>query len=303
MKRVTATVPSEKTGLSLLLTHGAQVVLATVLLTLRSIHFGILRLAGRPVPWTFVVLMYHSVKAEDVAGFSRQMDLLKRHTCVVGADFPGTSALPGRRYSALTFDDGFESFAQNVLPVLQEKEIPATVFVATRFIGGTPGWTSDRRPRGPVERLLGEDEIKALAEEGLAVVGSHSVSHRRLSRAVLSAEEIWFELVESKRHLETMLGREVAMFALPYGAFDEEVLRAAKEAGYHRVFLSEPLGSLTNIDRHVVGRIDVEPTDPRFSFGLKVLGAYQFLPFAIAAKARISEWIKRIGRSGSGSRV
>jgi peptidoglycan/xylan/chitin deacetylase (PgdA/CDA1 family) len=277
-----------------MLTHYTQVVLAVLFLILRSAYFGFLRLTGKPVPWTFVALMYHSVTPEEVPSFSRQMDLLKKHTHVVGADFSEADAIPARRYVALTFDDGFESFNRNIIPILKEKRIPATVFVATRYIGKRPAWITDERQQGAKERLMGEEELRALLKEGIANVGSHSVSHTPLRCSVLSADEIRFELRGSKQYLEERLGQAIALFTLPYGAFDEHVLQFAKEAGYHRVFLSIPLGSMTNIEGHVAGRIGASPTDSLFSLRLKALGAYQFLPFTIAAKARFLGWARRI---------
>lgn len=277
-----------------MLTRCTQLVLATLFLTLRSAYFGLLRLAGRPVPWTFVVLMYHSVTPDEVSRFSRQMDLLKKRTHVVRADFSAAGAVPGNRYVALTFDDGFESFIRHVMPVLRQKQIPATVFVVTRDIGKRPGWIADGKRRGANERLMGEEDLRALLREGLASVGSHSVSHAPLRGSALSADEIRFELGGSKQDLEERLGREIALFALPYGAYDERVLQFAKEAGYGRVFLSIPLGSMTNIEGHIAGRIDTSPADPPFSFRLKALGAYQFLPLAIAGKARLLSWARRI---------
>jgi peptidoglycan/xylan/chitin deacetylase (PgdA/CDA1 family) len=238
--------------------------------------------------------MYHSVKAEDVPGFSRQMDMLKKSTHIVRAGFSETDALPGGCYVALTFDDGFESFERYVLPVLRERHIPATVFVVPRYIGQLPGWRSENGFGVANERLLGEEELKTLLHEGIADIGSHSVSHSPLDSTVLSADEIRLELEGSKQYLEERLGRPITLFALPYGVFDEQVLRFAKEAGYERVFLSIPLGSLTNIDGHVAGRIKVSPSDSPFSCWLKARGAYQFLPLTIAAKARLLKRARRI---------
>jgi peptidoglycan/xylan/chitin deacetylase (PgdA/CDA1 family) len=279
-----------------MLTHYGKVVLATLFMGFRSVYFGFLRLTAKPIPWTFVVLMYHTVKREEVANFSRQLDLLRKYTHVVAADFSETDALPAGRYVALTFDDGFESFERNVLPVLREKRIQATVFVATRYIGQSPGWITDQRQRGAKERLLGEEELKALLKDGIASIGSHSVSHCPLRSSVLRADEIRFELESSKQYLEEKLARPITLFALPYGAFDEQVLQLAKEAGYHRVFLSIPLGSLTNIDGHVAGRLDASPADSSCSYWRLAQGAYQFLPLTIAAKARLLKWARRILR-------
>jgi peptidoglycan/xylan/chitin deacetylase (PgdA/CDA1 family) len=280
-----------------ILTHFTQVGLATLSLIVRFVYLGFRRLTGKPLPWTFVALMYHSVKPEEVARFSRQMELLKKCAHVVGADFSEADAFPAKRYVAVTFDDGFESFNRAVLPILREKRIPVTVFVATRYLGKLPGWIADEGQGSAKERLMDEEELRALLNGGLVSVGSHSVSHSPLRCSVMSTDDIRFELKGSKQYLEERLGLRITLFALPYGAFDDQVLQLAKEAGYYRVFLSEPLGSMANIDGHVAGRIVASPTDSLYCFWLKALGAYQFLPFAIAAKGRMLTRVRRaLGR-------
>jgi peptidoglycan/xylan/chitin deacetylase (PgdA/CDA1 family) len=271
-----------------------KTVLATLFFGLRTAYFAFLRLSGREVPWTFVPFMYHSVKAGETGMFSRQMDLLKRYAAVVGAEFSGIEALPARHYVALTFDDGFEDFEHNVVPVLREKRLPATVFVVTRHIGRSPEWIADHGQRLAHGRTLNAEELGAMLAEGVANIGSHSVSHAALSSSLLNADEIRAELEDSKRHLEEAFGQPIRMFALPYGVYDEQVLLCAQEAGYDRVFLSIPLGSFSNIDGHVAGRLEVSPTDSPYSYWLKAQGAYQFLPLTIAAKARWLRWVRRI---------
>jgi peptidoglycan/xylan/chitin deacetylase (PgdA/CDA1 family) len=282
-----------------MLTDWTKTAMASVCFVLRSVYFALLRLTGKQPPWTFSVLMYHSVKREEVVQFSRQMDLLKRRTQVVGADFEESEALPGRRYVAVTFDDGYKSVLANVCPVLRRKRIPATVFVTTGYLGRTPGWIKQEIHRDANEELLSDKDLVTLVEEGVVGSGSHTVTHRSLTDALLSREEIHLELASSKRHLEEILGRSIHLFAFPFGAYDDRALLLAKEAGYRRVFLSTPLGSTRNIEGHVAGRIDVSPTDSLFVFWLKAQGAYQFLPQAIAAKARILSWKQRVVESGS----
>ena len=116
--------------------------------------------------------------------------------------------------------------------------------------------------------------------------------------SALDEETIRHELEGSKRILEEKFGRPVTLFALPYGVFDEIVLRLAGEAGYRRVFLSTPLGTARDIDGNIAGRIVASPAESLFAIWLKAMGAYQYLPFAIAVKARL---FGRMRRSAKGS--
>lgn len=80
---------------------------------------------------------------------------------------------------------------------------------------------------------LGVQELRQMACDPLVTVGSHTVSHRRLT--LLSDEEVAFELTASRSRLERELGVEVRHLAYPYGSVNACGVRefdAAKRAGY-----------------------------------------------------------------------
>src|SRR5262249_35878384 len=66
-------------------------------------------------------------------------------------------------------------------------------------------------------RPLTEDEVRTLAT-GTTVIGAHTVSHPWLPR--LSSAELTRELVDSKRHCESLVGDVVSFFAYPFGGYD-----------------------------------------------------------------------------------
>jgi hypothetical protein len=65
------------------------------------------------------------------------------------------------------------------------------------------------------------------------------------------------------------------------------VMGLASRAGYKRVFLNVPVRARANCAADVVGRIEVSPTDWPLEYHLKIRGAYQWLPIAIATKRRL----------------
>jgi peptidoglycan/xylan/chitin deacetylase (PgdA/CDA1 family) len=77
------------------------------------------------------------------------------------------------------------------------------------------------------------DQARALAATPGMAVGSHTQTHRNLAR--LSGDEQRAELADSRRLLESRLGRAIDALAYPYGwpgAFDAVTERLAAEAGY-----------------------------------------------------------------------
>jgi peptidoglycan/xylan/chitin deacetylase (PgdA/CDA1 family) len=103
-----------------------------------------MRLPGRGRPGVGIVLMYHRVAEprDDPWGlcvspcrFAEQMEALAR-----GARTVPLAALPeavaaGRAAVAVTFDDGYADNLSAALPVLERHGIPATVFLATGWVG------------------------------------------------------------------------------------------------------------------------------------------------------------------------
>jgi peptidoglycan/xylan/chitin deacetylase (PgdA/CDA1 family) len=98
-------------------------------------------------PGSAAVLMYHAVTASPLAvedwcfieerSFRAQMHYLKKHCRVVPLrELPqAIASRPTRPIVALTFDDGFRNNFSVAFPVLSALALPATIFLATDFIG------------------------------------------------------------------------------------------------------------------------------------------------------------------------
>ena len=188
------------------------------------------------------VLMYHQVGrfAEpkkhracycDAGRFRAQMAFLRHagYRVISMADacraLFGNHALPGRAV-VLSFDDGYENFADEALPVLREFGYPSVLFAVSGLLGKRADWLSDdgEKPLLLDWRRLGE------LRESRVDIGSHSVSHARLSR--LDPAQAWHEIADSKAALEDVLGEAVDFFAYPYGDYNPAVRDAVARAGY-----------------------------------------------------------------------
>ena len=195
------------------------------------------------------------------------------------------SLTAGMLYSVVTFDDGFESFLENALPELEEREIPSTVFVVAGNLGRVTDW------KGYPERIMSRDQLLQLPSP-LVTIGSHTLTHPVLSN--VSEEVAMSELAESREQLEESLQRRITLFSFPYGAFNNELVKCCKAAGYERIFTTLPFPAFADPDQFVTGRVCVEPTDWQIEFLLKVFGAYQWLPLAFSLKRRL-HWSSSAG--------
>ena len=123
----------------------------------------------------------------------------------------------------LTFDDICESAFLNAFPVLRERNMPYTVFIAPGLLD-QPGY-------------LKTEQLKELVRDPLCTVGAHTVHHQALR--FLPEKQAMEELLESKKQLEELCGREVCCFAYPYGsiyACSKRNVKQAKEAGFAYAF-------------------------------------------------------------------
>ena len=232
-----------------------------------------LRLLGRRIRPSCVVIYYHAIDSGQRARFARQMDDLVRLAKPVPA---GVSSLPDSpaHYCAITFDDGFVSVLENALAELELRNIPATFFVPTGSLGGPPAWVKANSPARH-QRVLSAEQLAGLKDHRLLAIGSHSISHPNFLK--LGPAETERELEHSKAQLEAILGRKVGLFSFPHGECDAQTIALARAAGYERVFTINPCNAFIGADNFVIGRVLVDPADWPLEFRLKVLGAYRWL--------------------------
>lgn len=187
------------------------------------------------------------------AEFSWQMDWLGRNTSPVSFQ-DVLDALDGRhrlppRPAIVTFDDGFDDNYTQAFPVLKRTGIPATIFIASGYIGGGEIFWYDFIAHVIYHAPAGEFEITGL---GLSLFLDDTIaSRRRAAETVLEAlkripDARRCEIVQSLRN--TWVGRLPAderRLSRPM-SWDQvrEMSRAGIEFGSHSV--SHPI--LANLD-------------------------------------------------------
>lgn len=264
-------------------------------LAVSCIYFGFswirrqfLRLNGRSVPPSCVILLYHSVADAEQMQFGHQLDILMRYATPIRADF--VASLPGgRRFVCVTFDDGMVSFAKTALPELEKRRIPSAVFVVTAKLGQSPDWANFSDEPLTTELTMTAEQLRQISDRVL--IGSHTATHPMMT--CISEEQARCELAESREALERLLNEKVTQFSFPYGDFNDVLIEWCHDCGYKRVFTTLPLSFQSGWNGKVVGRVLVDPKDWALEYKLKILGAYQWLPVAYTIKRNIRRLLRK----------
>ena len=182
------------------------------------------------------VLFYHRVADTYPNGwtisrrdFARHVDHCRRHFELVGLDevqrrvrenhSPGVSV-------TFTFDDGYAENCEFALPLLARHAVPTVYFVATGHVLGQRPFPHDVHARRPLP-VNTPAQLREWADRGIEI-GLHTRNHADFS-VVRKPRDIHREVVAAKHELESLIGRPVRYFAVPYG-LPEHVTQAVVDA-------------------------------------------------------------------------
>jgi peptidoglycan/xylan/chitin deacetylase (PgdA/CDA1 family) len=165
-----------------------------------------------------VVLIYHRVGGGSGTEvdlppqvFDEQMAWLAASGRVVTLDAAvdrlcgGAAELPDAPI-VVTFDDGTADLADRATPILERHGVPATVYLATRFVDEGVAFPDDGTP-------LSWAAVRDMAATGLVAFGSHTHAHLLLDR--LPPAEAAGELDRSRALIEDNVGAPAHHFAYP----------------------------------------------------------------------------------------
>lgn len=287
------------------------------------------------------ILMYHRVaylnddynmQAVTPVNFENHMRHLRDHYDILRLDDPIEKWFQNQSGDAviITFDDGYYDFFQNVVPVMEKYNIPATVFVSTGNINScyenwtdsilravfsdvkqkdrltlqteyydgsfpTESWgekytlyrfirnlfiASPADKRGEYEefllnwaglnkkgresrRIMTSEELRQVATHKEISIGAHTVTHCSLRHQNQAEQQ--YEITESKSVLEKITGREIKLFAYPFGRkehYSDITISLLKAAGFEKAVVAYPgeISEKTNLyelNRFMVKNYDV----------------------------------------------
>jgi peptidoglycan/xylan/chitin deacetylase (PgdA/CDA1 family) len=235
--------------------------------TIKNLIYIILNFLTFPFkPSRASILMYHSVGGNGFFfsvtpdDFEKQMNYLKKKKYrVVGLADLVDKIRRGERIKpktvVITLDDGFLDNYENVYPVLKKHNFPATIFIATKYVGSEMKVTEGNL------KMINWDQMKEMKASGLFEFASHTHSHPKMKN--LSLNDFVVEMDESRKAFTARLyygqvGQVRKIFAYPKGEFTQEQNNYLKENGIISFGVSSGLASaksdLQNIPRNFIYR-------------------------------------------------
>nr|WP_235912575.1 polysaccharide deacetylase family protein [Velocimicrobium porci] len=114
---------------------------------------------------------------------------------------------------ALSFDAAWgNEDTKRILKILKKHNVHVTFFMTGGWIESYP------------------DDVKAIAKAGHDL-GNHSENHKQMSQ--LSKEQCKEELMKPHEKVKKLTGKDMILFRPPYGDYNNTVVEAANENGYH----------------------------------------------------------------------
>lgn len=210
------------------------------------------------VPTKAAIIVYHFFHKGESRGcfcnvheLKRQLAFIKSRFCVLSVETLLEDLEQGKEFDkttvALMIDDGDESIHSLGYPVFRDMAIPVHVNLSCGFIGRDD-------PSYPGNRGMNTVQLGHLLKDGLVTFGSHGMTHRKMD--ALDAQEVEFEIVESKKIIESIQG-QCRTFIYPYGdarfvtRTSESCLKAA---GYEYAFTTTAGLVKAGVDRFRIPR-------------------------------------------------
>jgi peptidoglycan/xylan/chitin deacetylase (PgdA/CDA1 family) len=250
------------------------------------VPFGIIFTATMPMEENIIILMYHRVNDEirkelsvSKDNFIWQMNYLKlKGYSVISMDEAYrimTSGFCGGKYIVLTFDDGYEDYYQYAYPILKLHNYPSTVYIVPGFIETNKifWWDQDLGE----SRLMSWKQIIELNNNGLVIIGSHTMNH--IDMNTLNSEELETEIVQSQKIISERIKNTVNHFSYPRGIYTIAGVELIRHIYKTAVLMSNGIkikGRVKYEQLYKLKRIPVQRSDGKYLFIARLKGWLYF---------------------------
>ncbi len=237
-------------------------VAGTIIVLVLAFWAGIEYLLSQPEPEGFPILEYHMVQQETpkdayaynvpVEDFIQQLDYLQQqgYTTISIRDFlrakKGLQELPEKPV-ILTFDDGYESNYTELLPILEQRGLKATVFMVGNDIGK--------------KNYMSWQQLKDMENRGIEI-GSHTANHLPLTE--MPADKAREEVKLSKLLMEWNGMKTIYTLSYPNGKYTPDMGEMLKEEEYLAAVTGDAGLNTFETDPYQLQRINI----PHPTFGI-----------------------------------
>lgn len=186
------------------------------------------------------------------------------------SEMVGKCYYPKEKFICFTLDDGYLDNYVYAYPIFKKYQVPFCVYVSSGLVEGNAlPWqymleklviSSTRKDREELffhmrqsicrknmseqlvwfkehnfddvvpKMMMGKKEIRTISKDPLCTIGCHTVSHCYLRSK--SQSDIYCELMDCKKYLEVLIGRDVTHFSYPYGDYNQVVKTVVEECGF-----------------------------------------------------------------------
>ena len=151
-----------------------------------------------------------------IQGITRMLpDSITVSNTVNGRELPIYCVQTDDNKVALSFDAAWgNDDTATILDILKKHNVKATFFM-------TGGWVESY-----------PDDVKRILADGHDL-GNHSENHKNMSQ--LSNDEKQSEIMDVHTKVQELTGYEMFLFRPPYGDYDNDVIKVAKNCGYYPI--------------------------------------------------------------------
>lgn len=230
------------------------------------------------------ILIYHQIGA----GNGKQMDLDPHHFALhldylASSDLVVVSleeAIGGRgqgdadRKVVLTFDDGYDDMYHNAYPLLEDRQLPFTLYLTSDPVESQRPLSDDGK-----STPLSWDQVNAMHESGLMTLGAHTHTHpdfRSISPA--QADD---EVGSSNELIQRRTGHRPVHFAYPWGYWAASTAGAVA-AAYETAVLGGGAPIVDSTDPLMLNRIPIQLDD-----------AFRYFKHKVQRGQRTEEFVRR----------